>query len=257
VKQIFLTQSLALALLPAAAFAMPRTNEASSVSPSSLAIAGVMAAAASPSAAAGPAAPQDPSNPSAPAPLAPVGPALPSSPAGPSAAAVVQPLDADQALSPTAADTVQAEEVAPDQSATAQTAPADLDKLDSPSLARLARNLGLDAPTVWWDPDQQQPLAAASDGAQSVDAAALYAALLQRSQAGDKDARQALAMARLRGDARAQPTATAAPDTATAQALGLSPSAAADLAAQALSAAAQALGLSPSAAPVPASATAR
>ena len=163
-------------------------------------------------------------------------------------------MGADQALSP-AADTELPEEVSQDPSAAAQVAPADLTQLDSPSLARLARNLGLDAPAVWWDPDQQQPLSAAAEGAQSVDAQALYAALRQRSQAGDKDARQALALARLRGDARAQ--AAPSVDTATAQALGLSPAAAVDLAAQALSAAAQALGLSPSAAPAPASATAR
>ncbi|HXC63793.1 MAG TPA: hypothetical protein VNZ67_05515, partial [bacterium] len=78
----------------------------------------------------------------------------------------------------------------------------------------------------WFDPDQQQPLNSPAENAQSVDAGALFAALQQRSDAGDKDARQALAMARLRGDPRAQPPAAAALDSGTAQALGLSPSAA-------------------------------
>jgi hypothetical protein len=163
---------------------------------------------------------------------------------------------ASQLVSPGAADSDLPEEV--DQGSASQIVPADLSKLDSATLARLARSLGVDAPTIWFDPDQQQPLITAADNAQSVDALSLYSALQQRADAGDKDARQALALARLRGDPRAQlapaaatGTAMAADSSPTAQLLGLSPSATADQALQALSASAQALGLSPSAGATP------
>jgi hypothetical protein len=232
VKRIFLAGSAALCL--ATAQAMPRENAPDALSPSASATPGE------------PAAPSEPVGPATAAPVQPLSPSLPTA-LSPTAA---------QPASPAAADSEAPEEVGQDQSATAQSVPADLSKLDSPTLARLARSLGVDAPMVWFDPDQQQPLTAASDNAQSVDAAALYAALQQRSDAGDKDARQALALARLRGDPRAQPapasaTAAAAQDSGTAAAVGPSPSAA-TLGLQALSAAAQALGLSPSAAATPA-----
>lgn len=221
VKRIFMAASAALCLAVAAQ-SMPRENTPDPLSQS---------AAVSPSASTAPGAPVPPTQPVDPSTAAPAEPLAPGLP---------------QALSPAAADADQPEEVGQDQSATAQTVAADLAKLDSPTLARLARSLGVDAPTVWFDPDQQQPLTSASDNAQSVDATALYAALQQRSDAGDKDARQALALARLRGDPRAQP----APASDTAAASAMSPAAAA--LGQALSAAAQALGLSPSAAATPA-----
>jgi hypothetical protein len=228
VKLILLAGSMALILAPAAGGAMPREN-----SPQD----------ASPVASAAPSAPTEPAQPVAPAAAAPQGPLAPGAPNALSPAAGGAP----QPISPDAADSDLPEEVGQDASA-GQPVPADLGKLDTQALARLARSLGVDAPTVWYDPDQQQPVTTASDNAQSVDAAALYSALQQRSDAGDKDARQALALARLRGDARAQP----APASGTAEALGLSPSAAASLGLQALSAAAQALGLSPSAGATPA-----
>ena len=223
-KQIILLGWTALCLAPSAARALPRENAPDAVSPSA-------------SAGATPNAPQEPAQPASPSAAAPADPVAPSAPSAVSGTAA----------GPQAVDSDLPEEVGQDQGA-AQTAPADLGKLDSATLARLARSLGVDAPTVWYDPDQQQPMTAASDNAQSVDAIALYNALQQRSEAGDKDARQALALARLRGDARAgapagpvSGTALAA-DSGTAAALGL----------QALSAAAQALGLSPSAAGTPA-----
>ncbi|HTB33372.1 MAG TPA: hypothetical protein VK842_00780 [bacterium] len=237
-KQIILLGWTALCLAPSAARALPRENAPDAVSPSA-------------SAGATPNAPQEPAQPASPSAAAPADPVAPSAPSAASGTAA----------GPQAVDSDLPEEVGQDQGA-AQTAPADLGKLDSATLARLARSLGVDAPTVWFDPDQQQPLTAAADNAESVDAAALYAALQQRSDAGDKDARQALAMARLRGDPRAEPVAnagatpTAGATSATAAALGLSPSAADALGLQALSAAAQALGLSPGSA-TPSTATAR
>jgi|GEM_PF-4587108 hypothetical protein len=207
---------------------MPRQNAADPLSAS---------AAVSPSAAAAPQAPSQPLSPTAAAPQAPSMPAALS----PGAGAAPQP------ASPSALDSDLPEEVGADQGGASQPVPADLGKLDSATLARLARSLGVDAPTLWYDPDQQQPLNSAAENAQSVDAGALYAELQRRSDAGDKDARQALAMARLRGDPRAEPAAAAASDSGTAQALGLSPPAAALEGLQALSAVAQALGLSPGA----------
>lgn len=241
VKRIFLAVSMAVGLAPAAAPAMPRESAPDPLSQS---------AALSPSASAAPSAPVAPAQPSSPAAAAPAEPLAPSLPAALSASA-----GAPQMVSPEAVDSDLPEEV--DQSATAQTLPADLSKLDSATLARLARSLAVDAPTVWFDPDQQQPMTAAADNALSVDAMALYAELQHRSDGGDKDARQALALARLRGDPRAQLAPAPASGTAmvadsgTAQPQGLSPSSAATQVLQALSAAAQALGLSPSAGATP------
>jgi hypothetical protein len=234
VKPIILAGTLALCLATATARSAPRENGPDPLSPS---------ASANPGASTAPSAPVEPVQPAGPSTPAPAQPLAPSQPSALSPAA-----GAPAMVSAAAADSDLPEEVGQDQGAAAQTVPADLGKLDSATLARLARSLGVDAPTVWYDPDQQQPMTAASDNAQSVDAIALYNALQQRSEAGDKDARQALALARLRGDARAgapagpvSGTALAA-DSGTAAALGL----------QALSAAAQALGLSPSAAGTPA-----
>lgn len=127
---------------------------------------------------------------------------LSGSAAGLSPAAGVGP--AVTATATASLDPVPPEEIADPLSITAQTPDADLATLPTLTLSRLSRALANDAPALWYDPDQDQPLADEAAGALRVDADALYTELARRSDGGDKDARQALGLARLRGDGRAE-----------------------------------------------------
>jgi hypothetical protein len=116
----------------------------------------------------------------------------------PTAAAALSPTAAS-ALSPSA----EAEpEIIDDAEAVSATA-LDLAKAETRLLAKISETLAPDEDSILFNVADNAPAAKAGPDVNSIDAAALYAELAKRTIAEDKDARQALGLAALRGDKRA------------------------------------------------------
>lgn len=140
----------------------------------------------------------------APQPLSPTA-AAPQALSAPAQAAL-SPTAAAAALSPTAAALSPSAEADPeiidDAEAVSATA-LDLAKAETRLLAKISETLAPDQDSILFNIADNAPAAKAGPDVNSIDAGALYAELAKRTVADDKDARQALGLAALRGDKRA------------------------------------------------------
>jgi hypothetical protein len=105
-----------------------------------------------------------------------------------------------QALSATAAE----EDVEDDAEAVTNSAKLDLAKAETRLLAKISASMALTQDKVLFNLEDNAPTDKAGIGVDEVDVAGLYTELAKRAIAEDKDARQALTLAILRGDSRAK-----------------------------------------------------
>jgi hypothetical protein len=142
---------------------------------------------------------------SMPAAVSPTSPSSALSPASPSAAAAFLSVTAASPLSGSAAALTPTSDDQGDVEDDALTATVvlDLGQADTGLLARIADALKPDQESVFYNVADDAPASVSGAGVSTIDAGALYAELGKRAVAEDKEARQALAMATLRGDPRA------------------------------------------------------